>query len=81
MGGADVVIAVAVVPAAFEQAYRSLKPGWTLVFVALPADNFMQLSIFETVLHGITSSARRWGPWSTSPRRSSSTPEAAPHRT
>jgi propanol-preferring alcohol dehydrogenase len=54
LGGADVAIAVAVSPAAFEQAYKSLKPGGTLVFVALPADNFMQLPIFETVLHGIT---------------------------
>jgi propanol-preferring alcohol dehydrogenase len=54
LGGADVAIAVAVSPAAFEQAYKSLKPGGTLIFVAMPADNFMQLPIFETVLHGIT---------------------------
>ena len=54
LGGADVAIAVAVSPVAFEQAYRSLKRGGTLVFVALPADNFMQLPIFETVLQGIT---------------------------
>jgi propanol-preferring alcohol dehydrogenase len=54
LGGADVAIAVAVSPAAFEQAFKSLKPGGTLVFVAMPADNFMQLPIFETVLHGIT---------------------------
>jgi propanol-preferring alcohol dehydrogenase len=54
LGGADVAIAVAVSPAAFEQAYRSLKRGGTLVFVAMPADNYMQLPIFETVLHGIT---------------------------
>lgn len=53
LGGADVAIAVAVSPTAFEQAYRSLKRGGTLVFVALPADNFMQLPIFETVLQGI----------------------------
>lgn len=53
LGGADVAIAVAVAPSAFEQAYRSLKPGGTLVFVALPRDNTMQLPIFETVLHGI----------------------------
>lgn len=53
LGGADVAIAVAVSPAAFEQAYRSLKPGGTLVFVALPADNTMQLPIFETVMGGI----------------------------
>jgi len=54
LGGADVAIAVAVSPVAFEQAFRSLKRGGTLVFVALPADNTMQLPIFETVLHGIT---------------------------
>jgi propanol-preferring alcohol dehydrogenase len=54
LGGADVAIAVAVSPAAFEQAFKSLKPGGTLVFVAMPADNFMKLPIFETVLHGIT---------------------------
>lgn len=54
LGGADVAIAVAVSPAAFEQAYKSLKRGGTLVFVALPADNYMQLPIFETVLQGIT---------------------------
>lgn len=54
LGGADVAIAVAVSPVAFEQAYKSLKRGGTLVFVALPADNYMQLPIFETVLQGIT---------------------------
>jgi propanol-preferring alcohol dehydrogenase len=54
LGGADVAIAVAVSPVAFEQAFRSLKRGGTLVFVALPADNEMRLPIFETVLQGIT---------------------------
>ncbi|NOK62293.1 MAG: D-arabinose 1-dehydrogenase, Zn-dependent alcohol dehydrogenase family [Chloroflexi bacterium AL-W] len=53
LGGADVAICVAVSPKAFEQAYRSLRRGGTLVFVALPADNYMQLPIFETVLNGI----------------------------
>ena len=52
-GGADQAICVAVSPKAFEQAYRSLRRGGTLVFVALPADNTMQLPIFETVLNGI----------------------------
>jgi propanol-preferring alcohol dehydrogenase len=52
LGGADVAIAVAVSPRAFEQAYRSLRRGGTLVFVALPADNAFQLPIFETVLNG-----------------------------
>ena len=41
-------------PHAFEQAYRSLRRGGTLVFVALPADNEVTLPIFETVLNGIT---------------------------
>jgi propanol-preferring alcohol dehydrogenase len=54
LGGADVAIAVAVSPVAFEQAFKSLKRGGTLVFVALPANNYMQLPIFETVLQGIT---------------------------
>jgi propanol-preferring alcohol dehydrogenase len=54
LGGADQAIALAVAPAAFEQAYRSLRRGGTLVFVALPADNTVELPIFETVLNGIT---------------------------
>jgi len=53
LGGADAAISVAVSPKAFEQAFRSLRRGGTLVFVALPADNTMQLPIFETVLNGI----------------------------
>ncbi len=53
LGGADAAISVAVSPKAFEQAYQSLRRGGTLVFVALPKDNFMQLPIFETVLNGI----------------------------
>lgn len=54
LGGAHAAISVAVAPRAFEQAYGSLRRGGTLVFVALPADNFVQLPIFETVLNGIT---------------------------
>lgn len=54
LGGADAVIATAVSPRAFEQGMRSLKRGGTMVFVALPADNYVQLPIFETVLNGIT---------------------------
>lgn len=54
LGGADAVICVAVSPSAFEQAYRSLRRGGTLVFVALPADNHVRLPIFETVFEGIT---------------------------
>ncbi len=54
LGGADVAICTAVSARAFEQAYNSLARGGTLVFVALPADNYVQLPIFETVLNGIT---------------------------
>jgi propanol-preferring alcohol dehydrogenase len=54
LGGVDQAIALAVSPSAFEQAYRSLRRGGTLVFVALPADNEVKIPIFETVLHGIT---------------------------
>jgi propanol-preferring alcohol dehydrogenase len=54
LGGADQAIALAVAPKAFEQAYSSLRRNGTLVFVALPADNYVRLPIFETVLNGIT---------------------------
>ena len=54
LGGADAAICVAVSPKAFEQAYKSLRRGGTLVFVALPADNHLQLPIFETVVNGLT---------------------------
>lgn len=54
LGGADQAIALAVSPVAVEQAYRSLKRGGTLVLVGLPADNYVRLPIFETVLQGIT---------------------------
>lgn len=54
LGGADSAVSTAVSPKAFEQAYRSLRRGGTLVFVGLPADNHIQLPIFETVLQGLT---------------------------
>jgi propanol-preferring alcohol dehydrogenase len=54
LGGADQAIALAVSPKAFEQAYGSLRRGGTLVFVGLPAENAIQLPIFETVLNGLT---------------------------
>jgi propanol-preferring alcohol dehydrogenase len=54
LGGADGALVFAVSPTACEQAYRSLRRGGRLVFVALPADNFVQLPIFETVLQGLT---------------------------
>jgi alcohol dehydrogenase, propanol-preferring len=53
LGGADQALGIAASPTAFEQAFGSLRRGGTLVFVGLPADNRMQLPIFETVLGGI----------------------------
>jgi propanol-preferring alcohol dehydrogenase len=53
LGGAHAAISVAVSPKAFEQAFHSLRRGGRLVLVALPADNHMQLPIFETVFNGI----------------------------
>jgi propanol-preferring alcohol dehydrogenase len=54
LGGADQAIALAVSPKSFEQAYASLRRGGTLVFVALPPENRVEVPIFETVLNGIT---------------------------
>jgi propanol-preferring alcohol dehydrogenase len=53
LGGADVAICVAVSPKAFEQAFGSLRRGGTVVFVALPADSRVQLSIFDIVTNHI----------------------------
>jgi alcohol dehydrogenase, propanol-preferring len=54
LGGAHQALGIAASPAAFEQAFHSLRRGGTLVFVGLPADNQMGLPIFETILGGIT---------------------------
>src|SRR5579864_2110279 len=53
LGGANAVVCVAVGARVYEQAFKALRRGGTLVFVAMPADNYMQLPIFETVLNGI----------------------------
>jgi propanol-preferring alcohol dehydrogenase len=53
LGGADVSLAFAVAPAAFEQALASLGPGGRLVCVAMPAEGTMSIPIFETVIKGI----------------------------
>lgn len=56
LGGADVAVVLAVTPAAFEQAFASLRRGGRLVCVALPPESEgpMHLPIFETVLKGIS---------------------------
>jgi propanol-preferring alcohol dehydrogenase len=53
LGGADAAISTAVSPKAFEQAFGSLARGGRLVCVGLPADNHLELPIFETVLGGL----------------------------
>jgi len=53
LGGADSAICTAVSPKSFEQGFYSLKRGGTLVFVALPHDNNVQIPIFQTVLGGL----------------------------
>jgi alcohol dehydrogenase, propanol-preferring len=55
LGGADVAVALAASPAAFDQAFRSLRRGGRLVCVALAADDAsLNLPIFDTVLNGKT---------------------------
>jgi alcohol dehydrogenase, propanol-preferring len=55
LGGADVAVALAASPEAFDQAYRSLRRGGRLVCVALPAGNAsLTLPIFDTVINGKT---------------------------
>jgi propanol-preferring alcohol dehydrogenase len=53
LGGADAAIVLAVSSKAFEQAYASLRRGGRVVFVGLPAENYIKVPIFETVLNGI----------------------------
>jgi len=54
LGGADAVILTAASPKPIRQAYASLAPGGTMVFVGLPRENETSIPIFETVLNGIT---------------------------
>ncbi|KAA9110959.1 alcohol dehydrogenase AdhP [Microbacterium rhizomatis] len=54
LGGADVALVLAASPRVFEQAFSSLNRGGRLICVALPADQEMTVSIFETVLKGIS---------------------------
>lgn len=54
LGGADVAIVLAVAPAVFDQAFRSLNRGGRLVLVSLPADGTLTVPVFDTVLKGIS---------------------------
>ena len=79
LGGADVAVALAASPAAFDQAYRSLRRGGRLVCVALPADNATRACRSSTPSSTARlSSARSSAPVTTSPTSSPCTPPAAP---
>ncbi len=54
LGGADVALVLAASPRVFEQAFDSLARGGRLVCVALPADQQMTVSIFDTVIKGLS---------------------------
>jgi alcohol dehydrogenase, propanol-preferring len=55
LGGLDVALVLAASPQVFAQAFASLRRGGRLVCVAMPADAAtMNLSIFDTVIKGIT---------------------------
>jgi alcohol dehydrogenase, propanol-preferring len=54
LGGAHQAIVTAASPEPCRQAYDSLRRNGTLVLVGLPADNHLDLPIFQTVLNGIT---------------------------
>jgi alcohol dehydrogenase, propanol-preferring len=51
-GGADVAVVTAASPRTFEQAYASLRRGGRLSCVGLPADDKIEISVFDTVLSG-----------------------------
>ncbi|WP_046180913.1 alcohol dehydrogenase AdhP [Domibacillus tundrae] len=53
LGGVQAAISVAVTKKAFEQAYRSVKRGGTLVVVGLPNAE-LPIPIFNTVLNGVS---------------------------
>jgi alcohol dehydrogenase, propanol-preferring len=54
LGGANEAIVAAGSPRVAEQALASLRPGGTLVLLAMPADNTLSLPIAETVHSRIT---------------------------
>lgn len=52
LGGVDIALVTVPSPAAMRAAYNALNPNGRLVLVGLPADNSLELPIFETVLTG-----------------------------
>jgi alcohol dehydrogenase, propanol-preferring len=54
LGGVDVALVLAAAPIIFEQAFASLRRGGRLSCVALPAEAFMRIPVFDLVLKGIS---------------------------
>jgi propanol-preferring alcohol dehydrogenase len=54
LGGVDVAVVTVPSPIAMSAAHASLNPNGRLVLVGLPADNRLELPVFETVLKGIS---------------------------
>jgi len=53
LGGVDIAVVTVPSPAAMRAAHAALNPNGRLVLVGLPADNRLELPVFETVLKGI----------------------------
>ena len=54
LGGVDLAVVTVPSPAAMRAAHEALNPNGRLVLVGLPADNRLELPVFETVLKGIS---------------------------
>ena len=52
LGGVDIALVTVPSPAAMQAAHAALNPNGRLVIVGLPADNKLELPVFETVLTG-----------------------------
>ena len=54
IGGVDVALVTVPSPPAMRAAHAALNPNGRLVIVGLPADNRLEIPVFETVLKGIS---------------------------
>jgi len=54
LGGVDIALVTVPSPQAMRAAHAALNPNGRLVLVGLPADNRLEIPIFETVLKGIS---------------------------
>ena len=54
LGGVDVALVTVPSPAAMRAAHAALNPNGRLVLVGLPADNRLEIPVFETILKGIS---------------------------